>query len=443
MGRIERYTGMKYIRRITDDIIDRRIRAFNAVNIIGPKGCGKTRTCKERSKTVIEFQDEERRDGYLQIADTAPSLFFHNEKPILFDEWQDAPKVWGAIRKDCDDHPECTGSYYLTGSSSRKTETAHTGTGRITTVNMYPMTMWESGDSDGSISLLRLLTDKDYNPAGINPLKLEDYFYIVCRGGWPRCLSIKDKDGKLEIAKDYYRQIYTKDISVIDSVRRDSETARILLQSYARNTATPAKKTAIYADVQSTQSVTKPTLASYISALERLFVIHDLDAWAPQIRSRTAIRGSKKHIFVDPSIAAAALGVSPHYFMNDLDVFGHLFENLVLRDLLAFAEKHNAHVMHYRDDTGMEADAVYQLEDGRYALIEIKTGSNAIPSAEKSLLKFRELIRTHNAKASENTMHPGVRYREPEALIIICANAPLAYTTATGVKVVPFACLKD
>ena len=434
---------MEYIRRLTDQVIDRRIKAFNAIHIAGPKGCGKTRTCSERCKTVIEFQDEEKRDGYLQIADTSATFFFRNEKPILFDEWQDAPKIWGAIRKDCDDHPEDTGSYYLTGSSSRKADTPHTGTGRITSIRMYPMTAWETGDSEGSVSLTEILDHPEYDPAAMNPGGLEELFHIICLGGWPRCLAIQDEEGKLEIARDYFRQIYMTDISAVDRVNRDPEIARILLQSYARNTATLAKKSAVYADVKATQSVSDPTLASYVSALERLYVIHDIDAWMPQIRSKTAIRAAKKHIFIDPSIAAAALGISPVYFYKDLDVFGHLFENLVLRDLLAYAEAHNAHVMHYRDDMGLEADAVYQTEDGRYALIEIKTGANAIPDAEKSLLRFNELIRQHNDKAKENPEYPGVIYREPSVLMIICGNAPMAYTTSNGVKVIPYLCMRD
>ena len=434
---------MKYIQRLADQVIDKRIKAFNAIQITGPKGCGKTRTCKERCQTFIEFQDEEKRDGLLQIADTAPSLFFSNKKPILFDEWQDAPKIWGAVRKNCDDHPEDVGSYYLTGSSSRKTETPHTGTDRISTIEMLPMTLWESGDSTGSISLNRLVEDSDYNPVELNQGKLEDLFYIICRGGWPRCLAISDMEGKLEVARDYYRQIYQRDISAIDDVARNPEIGRLLLQSYARNAATLAKKTSIYADVQASQSVTNATLASYVSALERLYVVRDIDAWMPQIRSKTAIRAAKKHVFTDPSIAAAALGISPEYFRSDLGVFGHLFENLVLRDLLAYAQAHNAHLLHYRDDTGLEADAVYQKEDGTYALIEVKTGVNSVPAAQENLLKFREMIRVHNEKAEENREHPGVRYREPSALIIICATAPMSYTTPEGVKVVPFTCLKD
>ena len=433
---------MEYIKRITDQVIDKRNKAFNAINVIGPKGCGKTRTCKERCKSVIEFQDEGKRDGFLQIADTAPDLFFSNEKPILFDEWQDAPKVWGAIRKDCDDNPEDTGSYYLTGSSSKQVKTAHTGTGRISTLTMYPMTLWESGDSDGSISLPELFKNNKL-PNATNSLELEDYFYIICRGGWPRCLSIRDKEAKLEVAKDYHRQIYTKDINDIDDTKRNPELTRTILWSYARNNATTAKKSSIYADIQATQSASDPTLNSYILRLEELFVLKDIDAWTPAIRSKTAIRSSKKHIFVDPSIATASLGLSPDYFRNDLDTFGHMFENLVLRDLLAYAEAHNAHVKHYRDDMGLEADAIYELEDGRYALIEIKTGTNKIAEAEKNLLSFKNLIRKHNEEASSDKKHPGIIYREPSLMIVICANAPYAYVTDNGVMVIPFACLKD
>lgn len=435
---------MEYIKRIIDDELNKRKEAFNAINIIGPKGCGKTRTAKERCKTVIEFQDEEKRDGYLAVAETSPKLFLKNPKPILFDEWQDASKIWGTIRKDCDDNPENVGEYYLTGSSSKKVDTPHTGTGRITEVTMYPMTMWETGESNGKVSLSRLVEDKTYELDGaISDLSLEELFVIACRGGWPRCMALKNEAAKLEIAKDYYRQIYQTDISAIDGVKRNPEWARTLIWSYARNMATKAKKTSIYADVKATQNVTDATLDSYVEKLEELFVIKDIDAWTPQIRSKTAIRSGKKHIFVDPSIGIAALGLNPAYFINDLDLFGHVFENLVLRDLMVFAETHNARILHYTDDTGLEADAVYQMEDGRYALIEIKIGANKIPEAEKSLLKFRDVIRKHNEEALKNPEHPRVVYREPSALIVICANAPIGYTTDNGVKIVPFGCLKD
>lgn len=435
---------MEYIRRIVDEELNKRKEAFNAINIIGPKGCGKTRTAKERCNTIIEFQDEEKRDGYLAVAETSPKLFLKNQKPILFDEWQDATKIWGTIRKDCDDNTEHVGEYYLTGSSSKKNETPHTGTGRITEVIMFPMTLWETGESNGLISLSKIVEDEAYDFDGaMSDLTLEDLFFVVCRGGWPRCMALKSKEAKLEIAKDYYRQIYQTDISAIDRVKRNPEWARTLIWSYARNMATKAKKTKIYADVKATQNVTDVTLDSYVEKLEELFVIKDIDAWTPQIRSKTAIRNGKKHIFVDPSIGIAALGLNPDYFINDLDLFGHIFENLVLRDLLVFAGAHNARILHYTDDTGLEADAVYQMEDGRYALIEIKTGANKIPEAEKSLLKFKDVIRKHNEEAKRNPEHPRATYREPSALIVICTNAPVGYTTDNGVKIVPVGCLKD
>ena len=435
---------MRYVTRIVDQMIDRRSEAFNAIHITGPKGCGKTRTAEERCRTLIKFQDEEKRAGYLSVAENAPSLFFGNEKPILFDEWQDAPKLWGAVRNYCDDHPEATGEFYLTGSTAGHVDAPHTGTGRITEIAMYPMTLWETRESDGSVSLSRMFDDGSYDIDGrISSISLPDLFFAAARGGWPRCLALKSRNAKLEIAKDYYRQIYQKDISAIDGVQRNPEWTRSLLWSYARNMATLAKKKSIYADVNSEHYVSEVTLGTYIDALERLFVIRDIDAWTPQIRSKTAIRAAKKHIFTDPSIGMAALGISPDYFNNDLDMFGHVFENMVLRDLLVYAQAHESRVMHYSDDNGLEADAVYQREDGRYALIEIKTGSAAIPSAEKNLLKFRDVIREHNRKATENNDHPGPVYREPSLLIIICANATMAYTTKSGVKVIPIGCLKD
>ena len=196
---------MKYIRRIVDDEIDTRTEAFNAVSVIGPKGCGKTRTAKERCKTVIEFQDEEKRDGYIAVAETSPRLFLKNPKPILFDEWQDAVKIWGTIRKACDDNPENVGEYFLTGSASKKIDTPHTGTGRITEITMYPMTLWETGESNGAISLSKIFDDADYDIDGIlSEISLEQLFFAVCRGGWPRCLAIPKQGAKLEIAKDYY-----------------------------------------------------------------------------------------------------------------------------------------------------------------------------------------------------------------------------------------------
>ena len=435
---------MKYVPRIVDKTIDQRTKAFNAINILGPRGCGKTRTAKERCKTFIEFQDEDKRAGYLAVADVSPKLFFDNPKPILFDEWQDAPKIWGAVRKDCDDRPEVSGEFFLTGSTRRRGETPHTGTGRISEMIKYPMVLFETGESNGSISLSSLIDNPNLEIAGkLSGLTLEDLFYSVCRGGWPRCLAIPDRDAKLEIARDYYRQIIDKDVSAVDGVKRNPEWTRVLLWSYARNMATTVKKSTIYADVRSTAQVTDVTLATYISVLEKLFVIRDIDAWMPQIRSKTAIRRAKKHIFVDPSIGIAALGLNPKYFHNDLDLFGHVFENQVPRDLCVYAEAHGARILHYTDDSGMKSDAVYQNADGRYALIEIKVGENAVPAAERNLLKFKSMIQAYNEKALSDPVHPRATYKDPSALIIICANAMMAYTTRAGVHVIPIGCLRD
>ena len=434
---------MEYVRRIVDKQIDRRSQVFNAINIIGPKGCGKTRTAKERCKTVIEFQDEEKRAGYLSTVETAPSMLFKNEKPILFDEWQDAPKIFGSIRKYCDDNPSAFGEFYLTGSSSKKVKTPHTGTGRISQITMFPMTLYETKDSNGKISIEDLL-DNNFEINGIkSELTMEQLIHAVCRGGWPKCLEIKDDMLKLDVAKDIYYQIFNKDISDIDDIRRNPELARTILWSYARNVATLAKQKTIMQDVQANIDVSINTFGDYVDALQRLFVIKDIDAWTPQIRSKTAIRSSKKHIFIDPSIAIASLGLSPEYFYNDMDLFGHIFENLVIRDILAYAEVNGAFVKHYSDDNGLEIDAIYQKADGQYALIEIKNSLARLAEAEKNMLKFKNLIIKHNEKVLEDKKHPGVIYREPSALILICANLDMAFTTESGIKIIPIGCLKN
>lgn len=435
---------MKYIERLVDKQLDTVTRAFNAVNIIGPKGCGKTRTCEERSKTVIKFQDPDMLETNKLIAETKPSNFLNHDKPILFDEWQDFPVVWDAIRKDCDENAEGLGSYYLTGSTSKKVETSHTGTLRISEITMLPMTSYEMGESNGSISLSELFTNKDNDITGFtNPLELEDLFYIAARGGWPRTLILKNREDKLLVAREAFEEICTRDISSVDNVKRNPAIARTILQSYARNIATLAKKATIYEDVKANYDVSDNTISDYIGVLEELFVLKEIDAWTPQIRSKTAIRNSKKHIFLDTSIACAALGISSDYFDTDLDLFGHVFENMVLRDLLAFAQVHNATLKHYRDDTGLEADAVYQMADGRYALIEVKLNVKQVEQAEKNLLKFVDVIRKHNEEATKDKQHPGVVFREPDHLIVICAKAPISYVTKNGVKVIPFGCLKD
>lgn len=426
----------EYRRRIIDDLLDKRIKSFNAILIVGPKGCGKTRTAFERCKTIIEFQDEEKREGYLLTVETSPSLLLENEKPILFDEWQDAPKIWGTIRKACDD-TDNVGEYFLTGSTAKDVKTLHTGTGRISTIEMTTMSLFESGESNGLISLLDVIENDNYNINGIKSnLKIQDLIFAACRGGFPRAVLLEDKERSLDISKDYYRQICKKDVSSLDNVRRSENITKTILWSYARNIATTVKSKQLFEDVKSNFDISEKTYYDYINVLERLYIIKNIDSWCPQIRSKTAIRGAKKRIFIDPSIAVAALGLGPKYFYSDFDLFGHIFENVVYRDLLSFSYKHGAAVMHYRDDYGLEIDAIYQLENGDYALIEIKTGTSRIKEAEINLLKFKELIEIYN-KTHE------VKYRLPKALIIISGTQDIAMTLSSGVKVIPIGCLKD
>ena len=428
---------MKYIRRIIDDKIDLRATVFDAICIVGPKGCGKTRTASERAKTIIEFQDEEKRERYLSVVENSPSLMLTYEKPILFDEWQDAPKIWGTIRKACDETLN-VGEYFLTGSTSKQVETAHTGTGRISTIEMYPMSLYESGESNGLISLDSILSDKNYTIDGIkSTLDIKDLIFAACRGGWPRAILIKNKRSSLEIAKDYFEQIYTKDVFAIDNSKKNQNWTKTIIWSYARNMATIVKDKVIYTDVNANYPLSEKTYNDYVDVLEKLYVIKDIDAWCPQIRSKTAIRSAKKKIFIDPSIAIAALGLSPEYFYSDFDLFGHVFENLVFRDLLVFASKHNGKVLHYRDEYGLEIDAIYQKENGDYALIEIKTGTSKLDDAEQNLLKFKTLIEEYNKK------HPEVPYRLPSALIVISGTLDMAYKTKNGVYMIPIGCLKD
>lgn len=434
---------MEYIQRLVDKELDVAKEAFKAINIVGPKGCGKTRTAKERCNTIIEFEDEDLRERYLNIVNTSPSTLLKNKKPILFDEWQDAPKIWGAIRKDADDNFGL-GDYYLTGSTSKDVKTPHTGTGRITTINMYPMSLYESKDSSGEISLNKLIEDDNYKLPFVNDKHtIEDYFTIACTGGWPRCLQLKNEKSRLKIAKDYFHQIYTKDIKNYSDGYRNPEIIRTILWSYARNIATTATKKSIYSDIKANHDISDETIDKYISDLQQLFILRDIDAWAPQIRSKTGIRKAKKHIFIDPSIATAALNIDPEYFINDFDTFGHIFENLVLRDLLIYAEYNGARIMHYRDDFGLEADAIYQLANGDYALIEIKLNYNSFDKAEKNFLKFKELIKEHNKKVTLDKEHPGVLYKEPKRMIFISASGGNAFVSENGVIAIPFGCLKD
>jgi uncharacterized protein len=426
---------MKYLKRIADKQLELKLEAFGATWIQGPKGCGKTTTAKQKAKSCIEFQDEDKRENYLLIANTHPSDLLKGPKPRLFDEWQDAPKIWGAIRKDVDDSGE-TGQYILTGSSSKNVVTPHTGTLRISRMKMYPMSLYESGESNGEISLYDLF-EKPYSFQGCHSdLTVDGIKFAVCRGGWPQSLSGKTDRAKLAIAKDLFSQTCKVDISEIDGVRRNPLWAEMILRSYARNICTLAETKTILADVTATCEISRPTLNDYLSALERLMIVEDVDAWSPQIRSKTAIRSSKKRNLIDPSIAAAALGVSPDYFSGDYRTLGFLFESLCIRDLKIYSSLHGGMVSYYHDRTGLEADAVLHLEDGRYALIEFKLGQSEIDKGAENLLRIENLIRKHN---EDETLG---RIRMPDLKLII-TGTQYGYRRSDGVFVIPVGCLKD
>ncbi len=425
-----------YRARIIDKSLDLISEVFNAINIVGPKGCGKTTTARRRAQTVFEFQDEEKRENLLSIATYSPSRLLQNPKPILFDEWQDAPKVWGAIRKDCDDNPEDVGSYYLTGSSSARVETPHTGTMRISTMKMEPMSLFESGKSNGQISLGELFDNPASFDACESPLSLDGVIDAICVGGWPRCLMFDSVSLQREIVKDLYQQTCSRDISKIDGKKRKANWAKAILKSYARNICTLADSKTLFDDVRSNYPISYPTFDDYVSALEDLYIIEDIDAWCPSIRSKTNLRSGHKRNFIDPSIAVAALGISPDYLRGDFRTLGFLFESLCIRDLRVYSSAHGGTISYYRDRIGLEADAVLHLEDGRYALIEFKLGAPGVESGSKHLCEIEKLVAEHNKSGK------GLPLRMPDLKIIITAHG-YGYRLDNGVFVIPIGCLRD
>lgn len=424
----------EYKSRVADKLLDIKLKAFGATLIVGPKGCGKTTTAKQKARSVIEFQDEDKRENYLAVARDMPSKLLIGDNPRLFDEWQDAPKLWGAIRKSVDDRGE-KGLYILTGSSSQTVETAHTGTMRISTMKMYPMSLFESGESDGSVSLSELFTNPQGFDGCISKLSINDLIFAICRGGWPASLDEGIGDYQLEIAKDLFFQTSRTDISNIDKVRRNPRWAETILRSYARNICTLSDKKTIYRDVTSTCDVSENTIADYISALEKLYIIDDVPAWCPAIRSKTAIRSSSKRNFIDPSIAVAALGLSPGYFDTDFRTLGFLFESLCIRDLRIYSSALGGEVSYYHDRYGLEADSVLHLGNGKYALIEFKLGSSEIDLGAKHLCEIERLISEYN-KTEKQCPLP-----LPDLKIVI-TGTEIGYRREDGVLVIPIGCLR-
>lgn len=424
-----------YKKRIADELLDFKLQSFGATLIVGPKGCGKTTTASQKAKSIIEFQDEDLRDGYLVTANTTPSRLLIGENPRLFDEWQDAPKIWGAIRKSVDDRPDENGLYILTGSSASDVDTPHTGTSRISTLKMYPMSLFESGESSGVVSLLDLFKNKkmDYVQSNLN---IDELIFAICRGGWPRSLKNITPSSKLAIAEDVYYQTCNVDASKIDNRKRSPLWVEKILQSYARNICTLADAKTVYADATSTTGMSKPSFLDYIHALEKLYIIEDVPAWCPSIRSRELIRATSKRNLVDPSIAVAALGVSPEYFNTDFKTLGFLFESLCIRDLKIYSSKMKGTISYYHDRYGLEADGVLHLKDGRYALLEFKLGTSEIETAAKHLCEIERLIVEHNKDEKQ------VPLRLPDLKIIITGSKE-GYKRDDDVFVIPIGCLKD
>lgn len=429
---------IKYLSRIADKTLDLRLEAFGAVQIAGPKWCGKTTTAERRVASVIKMQDPDRRVGYIATAMTKPSLLLKGASPRLIDEWQVAPVIWDAVRHAVDERKE-KGQFILTGSTViDDKEIMHTGTGRISKMAMYPMSLFESLESNGSISLGRLFDEPNYDIDGnTSQLSIEQLIFAACRGGWPASLDKMSDNAKLLIAKDYVDVICNDDISRVDKIQRNPSLARLILRSYARNICTLAKKTSLLADVSvEMENISMPTFDSYVGAFEKLFVIEDIEAWSPAIRSKTVIRTGKKRCLVDPSIAVAALGASPKILELDLNTFGFIFECLCFRDLRVYSQALGGRLSYYHDRLGLEADAVLHLDDGRYALIECKLGSREIEEGAKHLLEIKRLV------AEKNKTEKQIRLREPDLLIVL-TGGEMAYTRDDGVKVIPIGCLRD
>ena len=429
---------MAYLPRIADHILKEYLEAFGAVLIEGPKWCGKTTTAEQQANSELKLQNPDTRDGYLATAATRPSLLLDGSTPRLIDEWQDAPTLWDAVRTAVDKRQK-VGQFILTGSNSvDKSKIRHTGTGRIARMRMFPMSLWESGESTGEISLTELFNDPDLVIDGkTSKLDIKQLIFASCRGGWPASLLGTTSRAKLLVAKNYLQSVCSSDISTVDGVKRNEKLAREILRTYARNISTLAKKSKMIQYVAlTTESCTEPTFDSYVSALEKLFVIQDIDSWSPAVRSATAIRRGKKRGFTDPSIAVAALGLSPELLQMDLKTYGLIFECMAMRDLRAYSQSSYGSISYYHDRYDLEADAVLHLDDGRYALIEFKLGGAEIDTGAKHLLEIRELVRKKNEKKTQ------IKMREPDLLLII-TGGPIAYTRPDGVKIIPLSCLKN
>ena len=419
----------KYLPRIVDKLLQDRLASTGAVLIEGPKWCGKTRTATEASKSQLFMQDPDKAVSYLKAADTKPSLLLQGDTPRLLDEWQTAPVLWDAVRFMVDQRGKA-GQFILTGSAVPKDNVVqHTGTGRISRLLMRPMSLYESMESNGSVSL-KALFDGATDIETFSELTIEQTAFAIVRGGWPVSIGESEKNA-LRHAIDYVEAIINADVSRVDGIEKSPVRVRALLRSLSRNVSTLATIRTIHDDIAlgDDESLSEKTISQYINALDRIFVTESLPAWNPALRSKTAIRTSPKRQFIDPSIATAVMRLTPSRLLEDFNYFGFLFESLCDRDLRIYAEAIDGEVYHYRDSSGLESDAVVCLNDGRWAAIEIKLGSKEIEEAAIHLLELRDKVNTE-------------KMREPSFLMIL-TGTEIAYRRDDGVLVIPIGCLKN
>lgn len=421
-----------YKARIADEILKRRLLGKGAVLIEGPKWCGKTTTAEQIAGSILYMSDPEKEKQNLSMAEIHPKRLLKGATPRLIDEWQIAPKLWDAIRFEVD-HRDELGQFILTGSSvpASYEHIHHSGTGRFSWLLMRPMSLYESLESTGEVSLKTLFETPDQID-GENHIDLKQLAFLVCRGGWPRATDLKGEIA-LEQALDYYDAVVKSDISRADGISRNPERVKRLMRSYARNQGTQVSNALLCEDmaVNEAETFDSDSVYSYIQALKKIFVIEEMEAWNPNLRSKTAIRTSNTRYFIDSSIAVAALGLGPQDLMEDLNTFGFLFETMCIRDLRVFAEVMNGNVYHFRDKTGLECDAVIHLRNGFYGLIEIKLGGDKLIDEGAS-----------NLKKLENKIDT-TRMRPPAFMMVLIGVGDYAYRRQDGVYVVPIGCLKD
>ncbi len=421
-----------YKKRIADNLLKEKLKYIGGVLIEGPKWCGKTTTATQIANSVLYMSNPKDIKDNLKMAEISPEILLNGDTPRLIDEWQIAPQLWDAARFEIDKR-QLAGQFIFTGSAvpADRSKIYHSGTGRFSWLTMRPMSLWESGESNGKVSIGKLF-EKGAKIIATNDLELTDIAKLICRGGWPAATNISDKYS-LKIATEYYKAVVKTDISEVDGVKRDEIRTEKLMSSYARNQGSQATIRSICNDISAneTNKISEETVSSYINALKQIFVIEDSTAWNPNLRSKTAIRTSDTRYFIDPSIATSALGIGPNDLINDLSTMGLMFETMAIRDLRVYADALDGKIFHYRDKNGLECDAVLHRSNGQYGLIEIKLGGEtSINNGIETLQKLSKEIDTQ-------------KMQEPSFLMVLTAVGKYAYVNDEGVYIVPIGCLKD